>query len=291
MQRIFFLLSLFSLVFLFPSISYSREKSDNIKPKWLTQELPESKSGTYIFIRAHGVGSSMAEAKQFAFVDMSQKLESERGITINTNVEISEIITQNSTVSDSKYRQEITLDVSEKGKKMKIVCREIDDYWIESDGKYHIDILYTVTNSRVLSSYTDDIKITNRYGAAGFLSVIPGVGQLYKGSYKKGLCILTGEIIAISGIVLCENTKASYIKKMKEHPKYASEYNSRADSWETGRNICIGAAAALYIYNIIDAFVSNGAKRIIVKRKNNPVFSFTPYSDIQSSGICMKLNF
>lgn len=78
---------------------------------------------------------------------------------------------------------------------------------------------------------------------------------------------------------------------MREQPKYASEYNSRADSWETGRNICIGAAAALYVYNIIDAFVSDGAKRVLVKGKNNSNFSFVPYLDIKSSGISMRLNF
>lgn len=288
-QRIFFILSLF--FFLLPFMTYSKGKSENLKPKWLTQELPESKSGTYMFVRAHGIGFSISEAKQQAFVDLSQRLESERGMTINTNIEISEVITQNSSASDSKYKQEITLDVSEKGRKIKIICREIDDYWIKSDGRYHIDVLYTVTNNHIFSSYDDDIKITNRYGGAGFLSIIPGVGQMYKGSYKKGIGILTGEIIAAGGIILCENTRASYIKKMKEQPKYASEYNSRADSWETGRNICIGAAAALYVYNIIDAFVANGAKRVIINRKNNTRFSFAPYSDIKSSGICMKLNF
>lgn len=285
------LLGLCFLIFLSPPFVQAKEKSDKIKPKWLTQELPESKSGTYIFVRAHGVGSSIAEAKQLAFVDMSQKLESKRGITINTNVEVSEVITQNSIVSDSEYKQEITLDVSEKGRKLKITCREIDDYWVKSDGRYHIDILYTVTNNNAYSSYDDDIKITNRYGAAGFLSVIPGVGQIYKGSLKKGISILTGEIIAAGGIILCENTRASYIKKMNEQPKYAAEYNTRADSWETGRNICIGAAAALYVYNIIDAFVADGAKRVIVKRKRGSHFSFIPYSDIYSSGICIRLNF
>lgn len=290
-NTLIWLLGLYFLIFLSSITVQAKEKSDKIKPKWLTQELPESKSGTYIFVKAHGVGSSIAEAKQIAFVDMSQKLESERGLTISTNVEVSEVITQNSTVLASEYRQEITLDVSEKGRNIKITCREIDDYWVKSDGKYYIDILYTVTNNNIYSSYDDYIKITNRYGAAGFLSVIPGVGQLYKGSYKKGLSILAGEIVAAGGIILCENTRASYIKKMKEQPKYASEYNSRADSWETGRNICIGAAAALYVYNIIDAFVADGAKKVIVNRKNSPSLSFVPYSDIKSSGISMRLSF
>lgn len=281
-----FLLTLFSVA------CFAKSKSDRIKPKWITQELPESKSGTYIFIRAHGEGSTLAAAKQVAFVDMSQKLETERGLTINTSVEISEKMTQNSTFTDSEYKQEITLDVSEKGRKLKIICREIDDYWIFKNNKYHVDILYTVSDKNNYgSSYEDDIKITTRYGAAGLLSIIPGIGQLYKGSHKKGTAILIGEIAAAGSIILCENTRASYIKKMKEQPKYAAEYNSLADTWETGRNISIGVAAALYAYNLIDALVANGAKRVIVERKRNTQFTIVPYADLKNTGISMRLNF
>lgn len=281
-----FLLTLFSVA------CFAKSKSDRIKPKWITQELPESKSGTYIFIRAHGEGSTLAAAKQVAFVDMSQKLETERGLTINTSVEISEKMTQNSTFTDSEYKQEITLDVSEKGRKLKIICREIDDYWIFKNNKYHVDILYTVSDKNNYgSSNEDDIKITTRYGAAGLLSIIPGIGQMYKGSHKKGTAILIGEIAAAGSIILCENTRASYIKKMKEQPKFAAEYNSLADTWETGRNISIGVAAALYAYNLIDALVANGAKRVIVERKRNTQFTIVPYADLKNTGISMRLNF
>lgn len=293
MKRIkLFLFCLGLLLFSFSAALQSKNKSDRIKPKWVTQELPQSKSGTYIFIRAHGEGTSLAAAKQMAFVDMSQKLESERGLTINTSLEISERMTQNSASTNSEYKQEITLDVSEKGRKLQIVCREIDDYWEYGRYKYQVDVLYTVTDKNNYGgSYDDDIKITTKYCAAGLLSVIPGMGQIYKGSVKKGTAILVGEIVAAGGIILCENTRASYIKKMKEQPKHASEYNSSADTWETGRNVCIGAAAALYAYNLIDALVANGAKRVIVKKKKKAQFALMPYTDLQNAGLCMRLNF
>lgn len=156
----------------------------------------------------------------------------------------------------------------------------------------HVDILYTVSDKNNYgSSNEDDIKITTRYGAAGLLSIIPGIGQMYKGSHKKGTAILIGEIAAAGSIILCENTRASYIKKMKEQPKYAAEYNSLADTWETGRNISIGVAAALYAYNLIDALVANGAKRVIVERKRNTQFTIVPYADLKNTGISMRLNF
>ena len=132
--------------------------------------------------------------------------------------------------------------------------------------------------------------MTSKYGAAGLLSVIPSVGQFYKGSYVKGGLILGGEIIAAGGIILCENTRASYIKKMHEQPKYAAEYNSLADSWETGRNICIGVAAAIYVYNLIDALVTPGARRVKVE-PSRVTFAPVPYADNNSIGIGVAMKF
>lgn len=275
----------------FQTYSFAGNKSDKVRPKWATQTLPESKSGTYIFVRGHGEGASLAGARQQAFVSMSQMLEVERGLTVNTSVQIREQLSQTQSSASSEYQQEIVLDVTEKGHQLKIVCREIDEYWEQSKGRYSVDVLYTVADRNIYGgSYDDKIIVTSEYGAAGFLSVIPSVGQFYKGSVAKGSLILGGEILAAGGIILCENTRASYIKKMQEQPKHASEYNSLADSWATGRNICIGAAAALYVYNLIDAFVTTGAKHVVVQG-NKSSLSAVPYVDNQSAGIGLALKF
>ena len=266
-------------------------KSDKLRPKWITHTLPESKSGTYIFVRGHGEANTLAGAKQQAFVAMSQMLEVERGLTVNTSVQIREKLSQTQSSTNTDYQQEIILDVTEKGHQLKIICREIDEYWEYSKGKYVVDVLYTVANKNTYrGSYDDKIMVTSKYGVAGLLSVIPGLGQLHKGSITKGCFILGGEILAAGGIILCENTRASYIKKMKEQPQHATEYNSRVDSWETGRNICIGAVAAIYVYNIIDAFASTGAKRIVVE-KGKATLSAIPFVDNQSVGIGLALKF
>ena len=273
------------------NVMLAGEKSDKIKPKWLTHSLPEPQSSSYIFVRSHGESSSLAGAKQMAFISMSQRLESERGLTVNTNVQTRERLYQNQKSSGGEYEQEITLDVTENGHQLKIVCREIDDYWVESSGKYEVDVLYTVTNKNAYGgSYDDKITVTAKYPGVGFLSIIPGVGQFYKGSAVKGSFVLAGEVAAAGGIILCENTRASYVKKMQEQPKHASEYNSLADTWETGRNICIGAAAAIYIYNIIDAFASTGAKHVVVQ-KGHASLSAVPYVDDSSVGVCLALKF
>ena len=269
----------------------AKSKSDKLHPQWVTRAVPESHSGTYFFVRAHGEGASLAGARQMAFVNMAQKLEQERGLTVNTSVLSKEQFTQTQSYTNSSYQQEITMEVTENGHRLEIVCREIDDYWEEVDGKYSVEILYTVTDKNAYGgSYDDQIKVTTSYGAAGFLSIVPSVAQFYKGSVVKGSLILAGEVAAAGGILLCENTRSAYVKKMYEQPKYAAEYNSRADTWETGRNICIGAAAAIYVYNLIDAFTAKGAKRVVVKRGRTSLQA-APYIDQRSFGMGLTYKF
>ena len=295
MKKYIVLLVLIVLLFKSQPLFAGNSRSDNLKPKWITHELPDNRSNTYVFVRAYGRGSSIVLAKQAAFVEMTQKLETERNLTINTTLKVGEVMIQESAYhrnrQKSESRQEIVMEAIEKGRKLQIVCREIDDYWVKRNGIYEVYVLYTVTDKNSYGgSYDDTIQVTARYPGAGFMSVVPSVAQFYKGSTVKGSLILGGEILAIGGIILCENTRASYIKKMHEQPKYATQYNSLADSWETGRNICIGTAVAIYAYNLIDAFVAKGAKRVVVK-KNRTTFSAMPYTDSQSVGMALALKF
>ena len=289
MRRIFALLLLCSMVCGVQSLS-AATKSDKLKPKWLTHTLPESKSVDYFFVMGYGVGSSIDAARQSAFIHLSRKLEDEHGMVINSYYKqhthsvatVDEI--KGSRVSD------VTIVAEEKGHKIDIGCRIIDEYWQSKGIQYEMYVLYAVSRGYRGASYSDDIVVTTKYPGAGFLSIVPSVAQFYKGSTMKGGLILGGEILAAGAIILCENTRASYVKKMQEQPKYAQEYNSRADSWETGRNICIGAAAAIYIYNLIDGFVANGAKRVVVKERKVYV-SAMPYADTHSVGMSIALNF
>ena len=41
----------------------AKSKSDKMRPQWVTRVVPESHSGTYIFVRAHGEGAAYAGAR------------------------------------------------------------------------------------------------------------------------------------------------------------------------------------------------------------------------------------
>lgn len=265
-------------------------KSDNLKPKWLTHALPKTKSDSYFFVMAYGVGSSVDAARQASFIHLSRKLEDEHGLVINsyykqqTHSEVTTDSVTGSRISD------MTIVAEEHGHKIDIGCRIIDEYWEGKGVHYEMYVLYAVSRGYRGASYSDSIVVTTKYPGAGFLSIVPSVAQFYKGSNVKGGLILGSEILAAGGIILCENTRASYIKKMKEQPRYAKEYNAMADNWETSRNICIGAAAAIYVYNLIDGFVVKGAKRVVVKERKVHL-SAMPYSDSQSVGMALALTF
>ena len=203
-------------------------------------------------------------------------------------------MTKNITTTDgSKGSRETEIEIvaEERGKQIKITCRAIDEYWECRDVRYEMHVLYAVSNGMSPDgSYGDDIKVTAKYPGAGFLSLIPSAGQFYKGDNLKGGIILGAEILAAGGVLLCENTRSSYVKKMYEQPKYAAEYNSLADTWETGRNICIGAAAAIYVYNLIDAFTAKGARRVVVKRGRTSLQA-APYIDQRSFSMGLSYKF
>ena len=113
---------------------------------------------------------------------------------------------------------------------------------------------------------------------------------MYKGSYLKGGLILGGEAAFVAGIIAAENLRASYRKKMKEQPQHIKTYNTKADNCENIRNICIGGAAALYVYNLVDAIAPNGAKRVIIKKKNGNL-SINPISSPFYNGVNMAYQF
>lgn len=267
----------------------ARKKSDPYKPKWVTHKLPESKSGTYTFISTYGEGVSLDAARQKALVNLSTKLEVERGIKVNTVLSSNMKETFSSIKKENVFLEMTELDmvVEECGKQLNIISRVIDEYWEKDSEGYKVYVLYTVADRRSQGGVLNDkIIVTSKYGAAGLFSIVPGAGQFYKGANLKGTMFVAGEVATVTGIILCENTRASYRKKMIEQPKYAVEYNSRMDTWETARNICIGAAATVYVVNLIDALCTKGAKRVKVEKNSNNI-SLRPFADMNSVGVAL----
>ena len=197
--------------------------------------------------------------------------------------------------STGEEHDRINISYNNKTSTESFSAKLVDEYWeeivTENNSYYQYYALFAVSNKNTTPNY-DSFTKTNSYGATGVLrSVIPGLGQLYKGSNIKGYSIMIGEALCVGGIIYCESMRSSYVKKMQEQPKHANEYNSLADDWHTGRTICIGAAAAVYVYNLIDAALANGSRRISIKKNRYYGLTLRPSTENGNSGFSLCLNF
>ena len=171
--------------------------------------------------------------------------------------------------------------------KVIVKARIIDEFVEHSTNGYKVHLLVQTAKNPTYSyesvSITDDYKVSGR-------AFLPGMAQLYKGSKAKGYSIISAQLLSIASIILCENQRSSYQKKAIEQPKFAKEYSDKASNWETGRNISIGLAAGMYVYNIIDAFVAKGKKRIVVNSKDTS-FRLSPQISPSSATLAVVYNF
>lgn len=172
-------------------------------------------------------------------------------------------------------------------------AKYIDDYWeyiSYPDGSkgYEYYALFAVSASPNAPIY-DEFSITRSYGLKPLaMSIVPGWAQMYKGSIGKGIAMIAAEVATIGGIIFTENERATYESKMRSQPNFARQYKAKMDNYETARNCCIGVAAAIYVYNLIDAIVAPGARRVVVKPQN---LQFTPVAYKDFSGVTFTYNF
>lgn len=141
-------------------------------------------------------------------------------------------------------------------------------------------------------SYFLVVSQTNaKKGLAGLMSmVVPGMGQFYKGNTVKGGVFLGLAVAVGTGALVCESTRSSYRNKAIEQPKFTKEYSTKADNWETGRNVCLGTAGAIYLWNVIDAFFAKSAQKAVVKSKDRG-FTFSPQATVDHVGFSLAYKF
>jgi hypothetical protein len=158
-------------------------------------------------------------------------------------------------------------NTSVKGSEQKLYINEVSEYWKYRHGHYLLTTLYAKSELGQTPLF-DNVVLTDRYGARGFFRslIIPGWGQLYKGSTAKGSIILGGTALLAGGIIFTESMRKDYSdKRLRTHDaSLIKSYTSKCDNWRAARNITIGAAGALYIYNLVDAIVAPGAQRVVV---------------------------
>ncbi len=162
------------------------------------------------------------------------------------------------------------------------------EYYKELLQKYRIDYFVTavystdfgnnlvIENITIHSNYlkkdvtkkqysVKSVKVANSSGFAPIWrsALVPGWGQLYKKQKAKGYTLLFSEVLFITAAFISQNqydyNNNEAIKNIK-HPETYYYYTDKADVWKTTRNAAFIGAGAVYLYSIIDAIATRGAK-------------------------------
>ena len=250
-----------------------KAKSHSIKPHW-AHKLPKPTNNSFNYELDFSVASSLDEAREKSLAGIIANSGFENGVVIVTDYTSKIIDSQVLEDGKTKNVQQENVEINShvQGNEVTLHVKDVAEYWErDASGTYHLTKLYAKSISKEAPSF-DEVSPTTKYGARGFWRsmIIPGWGQFHKGANLKGGLMLGGTAVLAAGIVFTEGQRADFNKRMLQtyDVNMIRSYQTKRDNFATSRNICIGAAAALYLYNLIDAIAAPGAERIVVKRRD-----------------------
>lgn len=242
----------------------------DLKPKWCGN-VPAANSKFYFVEVTTDAASSLSGARTYVLKDLASNVER------TDNVNVTECYEDNSSQQykggqvDFSGSDSYQLKLNVEGSAQPILSRRIDEYWVGTQ-RGNIDVLeysalYAVARKGAKPDFSS-IRITSSYGVHGLWRsmIVPGWGQMHKGSYAKGGVILGGTVALAGGIIFTESMRQTCLAQISQthSSTVIKQLYANMSNWAIGRNVCIGAAAALYAYNIVDAIVAPGARRVVV---------------------------
>ena len=164
----------------------------------------------------------------------------------------------------------------------------IDDHEVFEDNldmtyDFTLYQIYAVSRCNVEPLFDNFNIVKSDNTQATVLSIIPGMGQLYKEQYAKAFTIWGLEAGLISAAIIFNHEG----NKNKDMP-----HNSKELGYKEFRNLSLVAAGVVYIYNLIDAAVSKGPRRLHIEKKGDTQMSVAPalFND-GSAGVTFSLRF
>ncbi len=244
---------------------WAQAQRAELKPRWINSQ-PKSSNTSYEFKTFWVQANSMASAKQSLPREASYYMERTFGVEgvhvklVNENISYKgdQIINDTQiTVVDSVRTTNDKVDVR---------LRVIDEYKQGRDCYF----LCAMPNPNARIVAYDSFIVTDKYGARGLWrsAIVPGWGQFHKGANLKGGLMLGGSVALAAGIVYTETMRKDYLAKIDKTKitEHKRAYHTTSENFALGRNICIGALAGLYVYNLIDAIAAPGARYVKVRR-------------------------
>lgn len=255
----------------------------HIPPHWLSK-LPIPSNDTFVYEVQQATAQNLNIAKDLCLQNLISNSEMKNGALVISDKQLNMQVQQHvkNGIMDETVDIKGNFDTKVKTNEVLLFVNKIDEYWIKNNhGEYELAILFAKSELGRPPLF-DNVYVTSKYGAKGLWrsAIVPGWGQFHKHSYLKGGLILGGTAVLAGGIIFTEVTRADYAKKitMTHDKKAMATYANRRNNFALARNICIGATAALYIYNLVDAIVAPGARYVKVQKvdRNGRSYAFAP---------------
>lgn len=272
------------VLFLFPNVAFTADNQGG-KPRWLST-LPIASNNTFEYRVVTIDAGNVSEARGLVPQELTHYFETSKKVQI-TSVSKEALNSSNGSITEETS---FNLMAVVEGTPINIVAKIVDEYF-ESNGKSNTYyFLCAVGNPKASAVNFDKVQITNKYGAKGLWrsAIVPGWGQMYKGSTGKGIAILGAEVVAIGGVVALESMRSSYVTKIHQQPQHAQQYAAKASNCKNIRNGFIAAAAAVYVYNLIDAIAAPGARWL---KTNGKGLAFYPSVSEDYAGLTISYAF
>lgn len=182
------------------------------------------------------------------------------------------------------------------GTRHSLQARRIDQYseyddFESNDYEWFLYQLYAVGRPDETPRF-DEFELTRAYNAkATAMSLVPGWGQIYKGQTAKGCVIIGLEAVSVAGIIIGEHKRNRMMDRADDPGEPHDSWVGKAHSWRNVRNVSIGVAVATYVYNLIDAATSKGARRVKVNKRAGEGMSLAPTVWTDGAGMTFSYSF
>ncbi len=284
MKRASILAAVLCFMTLLLPLSIKASEKDG-RPRWITQP-PVASNNTFEFrvisIDAH----SFSEARGMVPQEITHYLETSKSVKMASSSTAKVVSHGNDVTEKSSFEMMAVVE----GEPVTVVAKIIDEYYEPGRNMGNYFFLVAVGNPKASSVNFDRVQVTDKYGASGLWrsAVCPGWGQMYKGSQTKGVAILGAQVAALGGVVAFEGMRSSYVTKAQKNPRFAQQYYAKASNCKNIRNGFIAGAAAVYVYNLIDAVAASGTRYVKTSRNK---LAFYPTITTESTGFAMTYNF
>lgn len=169
-----------------------------------------------------------------------------------------------------------------------VKARVIDEF-VNHKGPGEWEVYLLVQTSKHPNNVFEPVTVTDRYPFSP-RSFVPGMAQLDKGQTGKGLGFILGEVASLGGIVACEGMRSYNVNKATSthNIQQRMAYTDRANYLMISRNVFIASAAAVYVWNVVDAIVAKGPRRVLLSES---AIRCTPYASSDGVGFAMNISF